>query len=189
MSNPVNGSIGTLFVLNGTAVNAGKLGLLAVVATVNVADPAALTDGVGSHLSLDATGRLRVVATVAAGVVVSVTPAVQVDGLGATARVVAPGAGAAIVTVAAPPAGTYDVQVDTYYDGAPVQAAEGNNVELREGAVVRTVLLARAGALSFNGFRVFRLVLDGATAVSVNATGAGTAAVGYNAQLILTRVA
>ncbi len=191
MSNPLNGTVGTLFVISGVgATNTERIGQKVFIASVNIADPAALADNQATWLSVDAAGRLRVVATVAAGVVVSVSPAVLADSPGTTARVVAPGAGAAIATIAAGalPAGTYDVQVATSYDTGPV-AAEINNMEFREGAVVRSALIAPAVANVVTPVCVFRVVLDGATAVSVNATAAGTAGVGYNAQLVAIRVA
>lgn len=195
MSNPVNGTLPGAFIV----FDAGgfKKGLGVFVASVNVADPAALTDNNVTLLSVDATGRLRVqgpatglIVTPAAGAVFSVSPAILGDSPGTTARAVAPAAGAAIATIAAAslPAGTYDVQVLTSYDGA-VAAAERNNMEFREGAVVRSALLAPSVANVVTPVVVFRVVLDGATAVSVNATAAGTVGVGYNAQLVAIRVA
>ncbi len=159
-------------------------------ASVNVADPAGLPDLQVNLLSMDAVGRLRVLASLVAGSTIVATPpaASLVDSLGATNRVVAPVAGGAIVTVAAPPAGTYEVEVLTSYDGA-VAAVEINNLELREGVVVVSALLAPSVANVVTPVRTFKLVLDGATAVSINATGAGTAGVGYNAELVLRRIA
>lgn len=188
MSNPVNGTLNRFFIDGGVGAGSARLAPIIVPCTVNVADPAGLTDGFGAMLSIDATGRLRVQL---GATPVPVTPpaAALVDGLGATARVVAPGAGAPIVTVAAPPAGTYDVSIRAAFDvGAPA-AADTNNMELREGATVRTALLVLPVITVYPGVVVFRLNLDGATAVSVNATGAGTAGVGYSAQLALMRVA
>jgi len=108
----------------------------------------------------------------------------------ARATVVAPGVGVAIVTIAAGslPAGTYDVQVNVIYDvGAPV-AADTNNMEFRRGAGVVTTLQVLPVITIIGLIRRFRIVLDGATALSVNATGAGTAGVGYNAMIIAQRV-
>lgn len=189
MSNQLTGSSGPMTVrdLSGGFGNQSR-GYLNFVATVNTADPAALTELVEAQLSVDANGRLRVIATFPAGTTFPSLPAIQVDSLGATGRAVAPAANAAIVTVAAPPAGTHEVEVLTSYDGA-VAAAEINNMELREGASVRSVLLAPSIANVVTPVRTFILVLNGADAVSVNATAAGTAAVGYNAELVLRRVA
>lgn len=182
MSNPVNGTVAVRFLSF-----LGRDGMAAVApATVNVADPAGLTDLNSAQLSIDAAGRLRVQLT---GTTVPVSPAILANSLDARATVVAPGAGGAIATIAAPPAGTYDVQVFVGFDvGAPV-AADANNFEFRRGATVVGGLQAFAVINIYGPVRVFRCVLDGVTAVSVNATGAGTAGVGYNAQLIATRIA
>jgi hypothetical protein len=188
MSNTLQGTQGPLYVRDAPAPGSFVRGTLIFAATVNVADPAGLTDTNMSTLSLDSAGRLRCLMTPVTGTVFSVAPAQLVDSLGATGRAVAPAIGAAIVTVAAPPAGTYEVQVLTSFDGA-VAAAEINNMELREGASVRSVLLCPSVANVVTPVRTFLIVLDGVTAVSVNATGAGTAAVGYNAELVLVRVA
>lgn len=189
MSNPRQGTIGPLTVRDAPGPGQVIRGYLDFVANVNVADPVGMTDNNTSLLSIDANGRLRVIATVAPGTTFPTLPAVTVDSLGDTGRVVGPAAGGAIVTVAAPPAGTYEVEVTTYYDGVPALAAEANNMELREGAVVRSDLIAPGVANVIGPIRTFILVLDGATAVSVNAVGAATAGVGYNAELVLRRVA
>jgi hypothetical protein len=181
MSNPANGTLGTLYVLNGTAVNAGKLGLLVVAATVNVADPAGLTDGVGSHLSLDATGRLRVALSSAAPFAV-VTPPL-VDSIGVTTTTAAPGAGAVLATLT-PAAGTWDIQAWVYFSVGGTK----NNAEFRKGAgVVSSLLLPAAVATAVPPPRVFRAVLNGATTVTINATAADAAGT-YEAELIATRV-
>lgn len=188
MSNTLQGTSGPIYVRDAPGPGSFVRGTLIFPATVNVADPAGLTDLNTSTLSVDASGRLRCLITPASGVIFNTQPSVLVDSLGATGRVVAPAANAAIVTVAAPPAGTYEVEVCTSFDGA-VAAAEINNMELREGAAVRSVLLCPSVANVVTPIKTFILVLDGATAVSVNATGAGTAAVGYNAELVLRRIA
>lgn len=187
MSNPLNGTRGTLW---GVGPNSRRLGQLVFVATVNVEDPVGLTDVAATHLSLDATGRLRVQL---GNATVSVQPSAGAlaDMPGAAARVVAPGAGAIIATIAAGslPAGTYDIQVAVGFDeGAPV-AADINNMEFREGATVVSSLQVFAVINPARFLVTFRRALDGATAVSVNATAAGTAGVGYNAQLVVIRVA
>ncbi len=196
MSNQLTGSTGPMTVRDIAGGFGNQMrGSLVFPATVNTADPVGLTELIDAQLSVTAAGAVRVtgaatglVITPIAGALFSIIPGVQVDSLGATGRAVAPAAGGAIVTVAAPPAGTYEVEVLTSYDGA-VAAAEINNMELREGAVVRSALLAPSVANVVTPVRTFILVLDGATAVSVNATAAGTAAVGYNAELVLRRVA
>lgn len=182
MSNPVNGTVAIRFL---SAL--GRDGMAAVApATVNVADPAGLTDLNSAQLSIDATGRLRVQL---GATVLNVQPSVLADSLDVAARVVAPAAGGAIATIAAPAAGTWDVQVLVGFDvGAPV-AADINNFEFRKGAAVVGSLQAFAVINVYGPVRTFRMVLNGATNVSVNATGAGTAGVGYSAQLTATRVA
>lgn len=194
MSNPLNGTVGPIWV---RTLNAGFgdiiQGALVFPATINAVDPAALTDGQASTLSIDANGRLRVVATAASGSTFTTVPLSQ-QSVGSAARVVAPGVGGAITTLAAGslPAGTYDVDVFTSYDAGVPAAGDINNMEFRRGAGVISplqVLAAGAGSISVYGpARRFRVIMDGATALSVNATGAGTAGVGYNAQLIATRV-
>lgn len=164
------------------------LGLLTFPAQIDSADPAGLTDGNASSLSLDQTARVRVQLGTT---IVSVTPGVQASSAAATARAVAPGAGAAVVTIAAGslPVGLYDIQVFAGFDvGAPV-AADIDNMEFRVAATVVSSLQVFAIINVYGPVRVFRANLSGAQAISVNATAAGTAGVGYNAELIATRIA
>lgn len=189
MSNPSNTPFtGLGFAVGGRADRMSP----AFVAMVNTADPAALTDLNVTFLSVDATGRLRVVLSgPSPGNIISVQPSQLANSPGSAARAVAPGAGAAIATIASAslPAGTYDVQVVAGFDaGAPV-AADINNMEFRRGATVVSSLQVFAVINAYSAVRVFRCVLDGSTAVSVNATAAGSAGVGYNAQLVATRIA
>jgi hypothetical protein len=169
----------------------GPLGTLVFPATVNTADPAALTEGLAAQLSVDASGRLRSLITPSSGVVFSVTPAILAQSVGQSARAVAPGAGAVIATIAAGslPAGTYDVQAKVMLDvGAPA-AADANNMEFRRGAAVISALQVLLVIGVYAPLVIFRMVMDGATALSINATGAATAGVGYNAELLATRIA
>lgn len=189
---PLTGSNGPMWVRNVGGGGFGDfiIGSLVLPALIDVADPVGLTDARMSTLSMDAAGRLRCLVTGAAGAVFTVAPRGIQSVSGATGRVVAPGAGGAIVTIAAGSlaAGTYDVQVFAAYDaGAPI-AAEINNMEFRRGAGVVTALQVLAILNVYGPARLFRMVMDGATALSVNATGAGTAGVGYNAELIATQV-
>lgn len=166
------------------------LGTIVFPATVNLADPVGLTDNDLSLLSIDTAGRLRTLATPASGAVFPVTPSVLVDSLLVTGRVVAPGAGAVIATIAAPAAGTYDIELRVNYDAGAPAAAEINNFEFREGAAVVGSIVA-SPVLHTNVASKVRLrrVLDGVTNISVNATGAGTAAVGYSAEISAIRIA
>ncbi len=191
MSNTLQGTAGPIYARAAPAPGSFIVGAIVFPATVNVADPAGLTDGNTSTLSLDSAGRLRTLVSPASGVIFPVNPAVLAQSVGATGRAVTPGAGAAIVTIAAGalPAGTYDVEAFAQYDvGAPV-AAEINNMEFRRGAVVISALSVLAIINVYSPRRLFRMVMDGATALSINATGAGTAGVGYNAELLATRIA
>src|SRR6266542_4381358 len=113
------------------------------------------------------------------------------DSLTAFARAAAVGVGQAIVTLVAPPKGYYKVRVIAQLDGAAV-AIDRNNLEVREGANVKARVLVNvgdggSGSASAAPLEMY-LRLDGATDVSVNANGAGTAAVGYNVSLVATRI-
>lgn len=187
MSNPVNGAIGGFWITTGVGAGSARRASVVAPATVNVADPAALTDGFGAMLSVTATGALRVQLPTGG---TPVFPLVVADSVGAAGRVVAPGAGVAIATIAAGslPAGTYEFQVMAQYDAGAPLAAELNNMEFREGAAVVSVLAVLAVLNVYSPVRRFVLTVNGATAVSVNATAAGTAAVGYNAQIVASRL-
>lgn len=105
------------------------------------------------------------------------------ESLSAAGEATAPAAAAAIATLAAPPAGTYDVQVGTWISAAA--AADATNLELRRaGVALFSPILVVSGAAR----RVYRLTLDGAQNLSVNAIGAGGAGVIYVAEIIATRV-
>jgi hypothetical protein len=191
MSNQLTGSTGPLYardIAGGFGVQVR--GTLVFPATVNVADPAALTDNLSAMLSVDASGRLRVVLSGPAPAgTISVQPAVLADSVGVTGRAVAPGAGVVVATIT-PAAGTYDIEVRTNLDAGAPAAAEINNMDFREGGVVVSVLIV-SPVLHTNvaGISRFRRVLDGATAITVNAVAAATAAVGYSAQITAIRVA
>lgn len=102
------------------------------------------------------------------------------DSLMADGRVLAPGAGGAIATLAAPPAGIYEVEVNAVA-GAGAVAADNGNIELRFGA---TIIGSVNGPITG-----IRRTLDGATAISLNATGAATAGVEYSGSIVATRIA
>lgn len=191
MSNQLTGSRGPM-VVRDLAGGLGTFarGTLVFPATVNVADPVGLTDNEVAQLSVDSAGRLRVLASPASGAVFPVTPSVLADSLLVTGRAVAPAAGAAIATIVAPAAGTYDIELRVNYDAGAPAAAEINNFEFREGAAVVGSIIA-SPVLHTNVASKVRLrrVLDGVTNISVNATGAGTAAVGYSAEISAIRIA
>jgi hypothetical protein len=188
MSNPVNGTIGGFWLTGGVGAGSAKIAPLIAVATVNVADPVGLTDGFGAMLSVTAAGRLRVDLG-ASPVPVQPPAAALVDSPMVSGRVVAPGAGAVITSIT-PAAGTYDIQIRAAYDlGAPVAAAETNNMAVvKQGVSVLTLQVLPVINL-YSNYRVVRLSLNGAQSVAVNAIGAATAGVGYSAEIICIRVA
>ncbi|SRR5712691_5170392 len=104
----------------------------------------------------------------------------------AEGQAVAPGAGAAIVTLSGLAAGTYDVTWTVALQGAAA-AADANNFQLKNGAaaVVNSINAPAAGAYPQVGARI--VVVQGGT-VTVNAIGAGTAGVTYLAQVELAPV-
>ena len=182
MSNPLNGTIGTLYVISGVAsTNADRIGLKVFIASVNTADPAGLSDNQATWLSVDANGRLRVGLSSAAPFAV-VTPPL-VNSIGVTTTTAAPGAGGVLATLT-PAAGTWDVSAYVYFSVAGTK----NNAEFRRGAtVVSSLLLPAVVNVMPAGTRVFRCVLDGVTTVTINATAADAAGT-YEAELIATRV-
>jgi hypothetical protein len=96
-----------------------------------------------------------------------------------------PGATTTIATIAAPPAGTYQVEVVTNVGGT-VAALDQANLTLTVGASV-TRLANGTGSASSN-FGPFQFILGGATALTVATVAAGTASSVYGATIIATRV-
>lgn len=190
MSNQLTGSVGPIYVRDlSTGLGDQIRGTLVFPATVNVADPAGLVDNLGALLSVDSSGRLRVVLSGPAPAgTVSVQPAILTDSLGVTGRVVAPGAGVVIATIT-PAAGTYEIEVRTNLDAGAPAAAEINNMDFREGASVVSVLIVPPVLNVVTSFAKYLRTLDGATAITVNAVAAATAGVGYSAQITAIRVA
>lgn len=97
--------------------------------------------------------------------------------------VTTPGASAAIATLAAPAAGWYEIEVQVAYGGS-IEQTLIDNFELRLGGT--TVASGLQGADASNGVPTphrFTIQLDGATAVSVNATGAASAGAVYIASI------
>ena len=159
-------------------------------ATINVADPAALADLNTSTLSLDANGRLRTVLSGPAPAgIVGVQPAVLVNSVGVTGRVVGPAAANVDIATITPAAGTYDIEVFAHYDAGAPAAAEINNMYFdRQGTVV-SILSVLAVLNAYSPARKFRQVLNGAQAIRVRTVAAGTAAVGYNAEITAIQIA
>lgn len=183
MSNPLNGTVGALYVISGVgSTNTDRIGQKMFIASVNTADPAGLTDLQATWLSVDAAGNLRVRLPVVAPFPV-VTPPL-VNSIGVTTSTAAPGAGAVLATLT-PAAGTWDISAYVYFSVAGTK----NNAEFRRGATVVSSLLLSVvvNAEAPAGTRVFRCVLDGVTTVTINATAADAAGT-YEAELIATRV-
>lgn len=108
-------------------------------------------------------------------------------GLQAEGQVVAPGAGAAIVTLSGIPAGIYSVNWTVSLQGAAA-AADANNFQLKNGAAV-TENSINAGAAGAYPQVPAQITVAAGTNVTVNAAGAGTAGVTYLAQIELVPVA
>lgn len=160
-------------------------------AGVDAADPVSgvnIFSGNVAMLSMDTSGRVRVVLSGSPPQIVGTQPSVLVDSLGVTGRAVAPAALTVIATIT-PPAGTYDIEVFAHYDAGVPSAAEINNMQFREGAVVVSVLSVLAVANVYSPARRFRRVLDGINAIDVQSIAVATAGVGYNAEITAIRVA
>lgn len=116
-----------------------------------------------------------------------VQPAVGIaDTLGAQgSTAAAPAIATTIVTLAAPPAGTYEVEFTTGQSGTP--DANALNINLRKTAVFILSLPSTAQAVTS---RVARMTLDGSTTINlaVGAAAGGAGAVYYGA-IRATRVA
>lgn len=184
MSNPANGTIGGLY----TSLGRGSIaGITAAVAQVNVADPEALTDLNLVLLSVDAAGNLRTkLGAVAAGLVVPTIPPSLASSVGNRGTVAAPGAGAAIVTIGAGalPSGLWDVQIQVYLSVAGTK----NNMAFQIGATPIVLLnVLAAAATQLPPSIIARCILNGATAISVNAIAADAAGT-YEAALVATKL-
>jgi hypothetical protein len=105
------------------------------------------------------------------------------DTLSIGGNAVAPGVGVAVATLAAPPAGVYEVRVSAQ-TGAGTLAADNGNMQLKKGAAAVVAALPTGGQEQI----VDRVTLDGATALTVNAVAAATAGVPYTARISATRV-
>jgi hypothetical protein len=111
------------------------------------------------------------------------------ESVSASGTVTAPGAGAAIATIVSGslPAGTYLVEAEAVYTATAPAAAEDLNIEIREAAVSKRKL-AMPRANNVVGTGRCQLVLDGSTAISINAVGAATAAVVYTGAITATKL-
>lgn len=108
---------------------------------------------------------------------------------GAYGTATAPGANAAIATIAAPPAGYYKISAEVSMDAGAPAAGDRDNMELRAGVTVLKKIIINPVVSPAIGFITeFYRTLDGSTALTINATGAGTASVVYRASLTATRI-
>lgn len=113
------------------------------------------------------------------------------DSLNAAGSATAPGAGAAIATIAAPPAGKYKITAEAFFAAGAPAAAEDANIAIRVGAANILKKLAVPRALNVLGVTSEDVYvhLDGSSAVALVAVGAATAAVVYVGSVLATRVA
>ena len=107
------------------------------------------------------------------------------DTLYGSGSATAPGAGATIATLAAPPAGVYMLRV-TLGQGpaATIAAADCGNWKLTKSGAS----FIAAGLASNCEVVVNRITLDGSTTITVAALGAATAGVVYTASIKATRI-
>lgn len=108
-------------------------------------------------------------------------------GLQAEGQAVAPGAGAAIVTLSGIPAGIYTVNWTVSLQGAAA-AADANNFQLKNGAAVVENAINAGAAGAYPQVPV-QITVAAGTSVTINAIGAGTAGVTYLAQIELVPIA
>lgn len=109
-----------------------------------------------------------------------------------TTAVAAPGAGATIATVVNPPAGTYEVVVNSFIGGTTVAANEVTNMRLTVGGIAVGRILnsvpGTSGAVSVTQTK-FRVVVNGAQSINVIAVAAATAGSIYSASIVASRIA
>jgi hypothetical protein len=116
------------------------------------------------------------------------TSAFNAASLAASGAATSPGATTVIATLAAPPAGLYQVGARAYVSGT-VAAADGDNVELMAGAAVLGVVLVPPLANStFDDPMFVTWRSNGATALTLQTIGAGTAASVYHGSIIATQI-
>lgn len=113
------------------------------------------------------------------------------DSVSGYGNATAPAANAAIATIASGslPSGYYKVAVEASIDAGAPAAGDRDNMELRAGAAVLKRIVVNPVTSPMTGFiREFFINLNGSTALTVNANGAGTASVVYRASITATRV-
>lgn len=145
------------------------------------------------------TGPVAIVEPVTVEGTVSVNEPVTVDGTidanglpkansaFAAGTVLAPTAGQQILISLPSGSGLFHIQVTAWYSSGSPLAADNRNMEFRFGASP-LASLAVVPALNIPVTNTLYFTGDGSTPMSVNATGAGTAGVTYNATLVATRI-
>lgn len=99
----------------------------------------------------------------------------------ASGTATAPGVGAAIATLAAPSAGKYRLEIDASVSNNAV--ADVGNMKLQRGGVDVVSPIPHGVNGQPARFVVDEIELDGSQNLTVNAIGAGTAAIEYNATI------
>jgi hypothetical protein len=121
---------------------------------------------------------------------VSATPVVA-STVGGSGVVTGPTAGQVIATVTPTVSGLYDVEVFIGMNATLASAVDSNNMNLKVGSTTVITNIPYVGTGTSNsttGPVKIRAVLDGATAVTVNAVGAATGTGRYAASITATRV-
>lgn len=103
----------------------------------------------------------------------------------ASGVVTAPAAGAAICTLAAPAAGVYEVEITAGVSGAA--AADLGNMRLRRGGVDLMSPIPSGASGQQEDTKLEEVALDGAQTLTVEAIGIGTAAIEYQASIVVNR--
>jgi hypothetical protein len=110
---------------------------------------------------------------------------------GVVSSVDAPGADTIIASIAALPAGTYEVECKTFITGATVAALESDNMAFKIGSTVVGKILnpvpSTTGATDLGEYRI-RINLPAPTTISVNSVAAATAASKYKASIVASKI-
>jgi hypothetical protein len=106
----------------------------------------------------------------------------------ASGSTTAPADNAALATLTTPPAGWYELLVTIIFSATAPAAAEDIAVTVRVGAndVILGLIAPRANNVPIT--HKVNVLVDGASNISVNAEGAGTASVVYTVQLLANRI-
>ena len=100
-------------------------------------------------------------------------------------------AGQVIATLTPAASGLYDIEVFIGMNATLASAADSNNMNLKVGSTTVITNIPYVGTGTSNsttGPLKIRAILDGATAVTVNAVGAATGTARYSASITATKV-